>query len=131
MAMDKKPHLHYDEETLRKSTDSEKAEDFDMPLKDKDALLDSNHLRNPVSWLVKRIRHTSIGKDRTIGGVRISDGREDGAVAYYTYMKFKGCDSKIAILLDVTDKDPRWDAIGMYTALSRAISQVYVLRKVV
>ena len=75
------------------------------------------------------IGHTSIGKDHTIAGVRISDGREDGAVAYYTYMKFKGCDSKIAILLDVTDKDPRWDASGMYTALSRATSQAYILRK--
>ena len=73
--------------------------------------------------------HTSIGKDRTIAGVRISDGSEPGAVAYYTYMKFKGCDSKIVILLDVSDKDPRWDATGMYTALSRAISQAYVLRK--
>ena len=73
--------------------------------------------------------HTSIGKDRTIAGVRISDGSEPGAVAYYTYMKFKGCDSKIVILLDVSDKDPRWDATGMYTALSRAISQAYILRK--
>ena len=72
---------------------------------------------------------TSIGKDRTIAGVRISDGSEAGAVAYYTYMKFKGCDSKIVILLDVSDKDPRWDATGMYTALSRAVSQAYILRK--
>ena len=75
------------------------------------------------------IGHTSIGKDRTIAGIRISDGQERGAVAYYTYMKFKGCDSKIAILLDVSGKDPRWDAVGMYTALSRATSRAYVLRK--
>ncbi len=73
--------------------------------------------------------HTSIGKDRTIAGVRISDGSEPSAVAYYTYMKFKGCDSKIVILLDVSGKDPRWDAVGMYTALSRAVSQAYILRK--
>ena len=73
--------------------------------------------------------HTSIGKDRVVAGIPISDGRENGAVAYYTYMKFKGCDSRIVILLDVSDKDPRWDAVGMYTALSRATSQAYILRK--
>ena len=44
-------------------------------------------------------------------------------------LRFKGCDSKIVILLDVSDKDPRWDATGMYTALSRATSQAYILRK--
>ena len=65
---------------------------------------------------------------RRNGGVRISDGSEAGAVAYYTYMKFKGCEAKIVILLDVDDKDPRWNKNGMYTAMSRATHQLIILR---
>ncbi|MCP4179711.1 MAG: AAA family ATPase [bacterium] len=50
-------------------------------------------------------------------------------VKYYTYMRFKGCEADVVILLDVDKNDPRWDDNGMYTAVSRAKNLLYVLRK--
>ena len=50
-------------------------------------------------------------------------------IAYYTYMKFKGCEAKVVILLDVDEQEPRWNASGMYTAMSRAVHQLVILRK--
>ncbi len=44
-------------------------------------------------------------------------------------MKFKGCDNKVVILIDVDEKDRRWNATGLYTAMSRAKSQLFVLKK--
>ena len=76
-----------------------------------------------------RIGNTSISKDRTFAGVKVADGAAPKSVAYYTYMKFKGCDNRVVILLDVSDGDPRWDAAGMYTALSRATSLAFVLKE--
>ncbi len=75
------------------------------------------------------IGNTSIGKDRTFAGVKVADGAAPKCVAYYTYMKFKGCDNRIVILLDVREDDSRWDATGLYTALSRATSQAFILKK--
>jgi len=50
-------------------------------------------------------------------------------VKYFTYMKFKGCESDIVILLDVDKNDPRWDNNGIYTAASRAKNLLYVIIK--
>lgn len=75
------------------------------------------------------IGNTSIGKDRVVNGYEIADGGKAGCVGYYTYMKFKGCDSKVVILLDVDEKDKRWSRAGLYTALSRATSQAFILKK--
>ena len=50
-------------------------------------------------------------------------------VPYYTYMKFKGCEAKVVILLDVDENDPRWDRAGLYTAMSRAIHRLIILKK--
>ena len=50
-------------------------------------------------------------------------------VKFYTYMKFKGCEADIVILLDVDENDPRWNDNGIYTAASRAKNLLYVLRK--
>ena len=73
--------------------------------------------------------HTSIGADPVVNGFRIVEGSFGGAISYYTYMKFKGCDNKVIILLDVDGHDKRWGNAGIYTALSRATSQAYILRK--
>ena len=73
--------------------------------------------------------HTSIGADPVVNGFRIVEGSFGGAISYYTYMKFKGCDNKVIILLDVDGHDKRWGRAGIYTALSRATSQAYILRK--
>ena len=50
-------------------------------------------------------------------------------ISYFTYMKFKGCESKVVILLDVDENDRRWGKEGMYTAMSRAVHQLIILRK--
>ena len=51
-------------------------------------------------------------------------------IQYATYMKFKGCESRVVILLDVDDSDPRWnDRRGIYTAMSRAVHELVILRK--
>ncbi len=75
------------------------------------------------------LNHTSIGADPVVNGFRIVEGSFGGAISYHTYMKFKGCDNKVIILLDVDEHDKRWGRAGIYTALSRATSQAYILRK--
>ena len=77
------------------------------------------------------MHNTSIGKDSVVGGVQIvshphTQG-EENCVQYYTYMKFKGCEAAVVILLDVDAKDPRWDTTGLYTAMSRATHQLIIL----
>ncbi len=45
-------------------------------------------------------------------------------------MKFKGCEAKVVILFEVNDADPRWrDNCGIYTAMSRAVHELIILRK--
>lgn len=78
------------------------------------------------------LRNTSIGSDTRIGRFHLVERTvKIGAmeIAYFTYMKFKGCESKVVILLDVDENDRRWGKEGMYTAMSRAVHQLIVLRK--
>ena len=79
------------------------------------------------------LEHTSLGGETRLGRFRIVNrAAREGAmeVAYYTYMKFKGCESKVVILLDVDDADERWkDPHGIYTAMSRAVHQLIIIRK--
>lgn len=49
-------------------------------------------------------------------------------VACFTYMKFKGCESKVVILPDVDETDERWaNRNGIYTAMSRAVHQLIMI----
>lgn len=79
------------------------------------------------------LEHTSIGVQKQIGKYRIiTEDRCPGKseVRYFTYMKYKGCESKVVILLDVDDNDPRWsDRHGIYTAMSRAIHELIILKR--
>ena len=78
------------------------------------------------------IRNTSIGADAKVGRFRIVNRiAKIGAmeIACFTYMKFKGCEAKVVILLDVDESDSRWRKEGMYTAMSRAVHQLIILRK--
>ena len=77
------------------------------------------------------MHNTSIGEDSIVGGVQIvshplTQG-EEHCVQYYTYMKFKGCEAAVVILLDVDAHDPRWNTTGLYTAMSRATHQLIIL----
>lgn len=47
---------------------------------------------------------------------------------YFTYRKFKGLEAPVLILIDFADDDPLWDEAACYTALSRAIHKVIILR---
>ena len=76
--------------------------------------------------------NTSLGADHQVGEYCLAEtvgalGPRD--VRYLTYMKFKGCESKFVILLDVDESDERWDRGGLYTAMSRAIHELVILRK--
>lgn len=77
------------------------------------------------------LEHTSIGKAPEVGRFHIVNRpAKIGAmeVAYFTYMKYKGCESKVVILLDVDDSDARWAGKnGLYTAMSRAVHQLIIL----
>ena len=78
------------------------------------------------------LRNTSIGSGTQIGRFHLVERTAKiGAmeIAYFTYMKFKGCESKVVILLDVEENDRRWGKEGMYTAMSRAVHQLIILRK--
>ncbi|MBQ9336763.1 MAG: NERD domain-containing protein [Lentisphaeria bacterium] len=79
------------------------------------------------------MKNTSIADRPEVGRFHIVErAARIGAmeVSYYTYMKFKGCESKVAILLDVNDSDPRWASKnGIYTAMSRAVHQLVIIRK--
>lgn len=79
------------------------------------------------------LEHTSIGADPEVGRFHIVNRTaKTGAmeIAYFTYMKYKGCESKVVILLDVDDADERWtNRNGIYTAMSRAVHQLIMIRK--
>ena len=78
------------------------------------------------------LANSSLGNNANVGIYRLVEQPNtlhSKEVAYYTYMKFKGCESKVVILLDVDDNDSRWNGNGLYTAMSRAVHQLVILRK--
>jgi hypothetical protein len=78
------------------------------------------------------MENSSIGNNSSLGRYYIVNRpavTEIPEVAYYTYMKFKGCEARVVILLDVDENDPRWNKKGMYTAMSRAVHKLIILKK--
>ncbi len=75
------------------------------------------------------VENTCIGSDPAVGGIRITQDIEDesDAIHYYTYMKFKGCEADVVILLDVDRNDERWNDTALYTAISRAKYLLYII----
>jgi len=76
------------------------------------------------------IGNTCIGNNPKVGNFRITEEMENGPniVHYHTYMKFKGCEADVVILLDVDPKDERWaDRMTLYTTISRAKHMLYIL----
>ena len=75
--------------------------------------------------------NTSLGESGMAGEFQVIEQPEQLAkkqVPYYTYMKFKGCDAGVVILLDVDETDPRWNRTGLYTAMSRAMHRLIILK---
>ena len=78
------------------------------------------------------LANSSLGNDANVGAYRLVEqpnSLHSKEVAYYTYMKFKGCESKVVILIDVDENDPRWKNNGLYTAMSRASNQLVILHR--
>lgn len=77
------------------------------------------------------IEHTSLAEDTRVGKFTISTDGTAGeyVIPYYTYMKFKGCEAPVVILLDVCEGEPRWNRNELYTAMSRAKHLLYIIRK--
>lgn len=78
------------------------------------------------------LKNTSLGASGMAGTYHLVEQPQTMAgneFAYYTYMKFKGCEAKVVILLDVDENDPRWNKAGLYTAMSRAMHQLVILKK--
>ena len=78
------------------------------------------------------IEHTCIGDDSKVGNFTIErDPEEDShTIRYDTYMRFKGCEADVVILLDVDSKDERWaNPTSLYTSISRAKFLLYILYK--
>ena len=75
--------------------------------------------------------HTCIGDNCRVGNFNIERDPEEGsrAIRYDTYMRFKGCEADVVILLDVDRKDPMWDTNAFYTAISRAKFLLYIIYK--
>ncbi|MBR2873897.1 MAG: NERD domain-containing protein [Lentisphaeria bacterium] len=90
-------------------------------------------LNNVVILGAHSLKNTSIGENPQIGKFHIVSTPQVSApneVRYFTYMKYKGCESGIVILLDVDEEDPRWKSrCGMYTAMSRAVHDLIILHK--
>ncbi len=72
-----------------------------------------------------------VGNDSTVGNFQIvENGSPDyRKIPYFTYMKYKGCESDVVILLDVSEDDPRWNSKGLCTAISRAKHLLHIIRK--
>jgi hypothetical protein len=76
------------------------------------------------------IARTCIGKNPKVGNFHISEEMDDGpdVINYHPYMKFKGCEADVVILLDVDSRDVRWsDRMTLYTTISRAKHMLYIL----
>ena len=74
---------------------------------------------------------TCLGGSPVVDGFTvIENGTPDlGRIPYFTYMKYKGCESDVVILLDVEEDDKRWNDKGLCTAISRARHLLYIIRK--
>jgi len=78
------------------------------------------------------LANTSLGAEGKAGEFRIVEqpkilGKNE--IPYYTFMKFKGCEAPVVILLDVDENDPRWNSAGLYTAMSRATHRLIILKR--
>ena len=76
------------------------------------------------------LEHTFLKQQTSIGKYRISEnGKDEEAIAYYSLMKFKGCESEVIILIDVDENEKRWCHKNLYTAASRAKYALYIFEK--
>jgi len=95
-------------------------------------LLDDEQLKaNQVVLLGgHRMKNTSLdSEDLRLGRHRIcmGDAEVEGAVPYYSYMAYKGCEAEVVVCIDVNFENPRWNKQGLYIACSRARTQLWMV----
>jgi len=68
------------------------------------------------------LKNSSMENEEQVSSFRIKNRAvaAPGIISYHTYMSFKGCEADAVILLDVDPADERWNAQGLYTAMTRA-----------
>ena len=73
------------------------------------------------------IKQCEFGKFYIIEDATASNANE---INYRTYMKFKGCEAPVVIIIDVDRDDDRWnEKSALYTSMSRAQSLLIVIYK--
>lgn len=98
-------------------------------------LLGQDHLepQDIVILGAHSLPHTELAEQSQFGDYTVVERRgnpEKKEISYFTFMKFKGCEAKVAILFGVDEKDKRWsNRHNLYTAKSRAIHKLFILNK--
>lgn len=76
------------------------------------------------------MKNTSLGSEEVkLGRHRICLGDQEisGAVPYYSYMAYKGCEAEVVLCIDVNSENPRWNKQGLFIACSRARTQLWMI----
>lgn len=79
-----------------------------------------------------KLSKTCLGASDKMDKFKIVENGESDKyqIPYFTYMKYKGCNSDIVILVDFDEADHRWNTdMAKYTAFSRAKHLLYVVKK--
>ena len=80
------------------------------------------------------LAHTCVGTDSHCGRWALCENPVllgHNEIAYHTYMKFKGLEASVVILLDVDPADDKWRGWrGVYTAMTRAISHLVIISSI-
>lgn len=72
-------------------------------------------------------KHPNVGPFTVVNHAPKSGSME---VSYYSYLRFKGCESNVVILYEVDESSDGWSRKdAMYTAMSRALYQLIILKK--
>lgn len=112
--------LSYDEQTFTEVVDDVIGKLFAFAVQPKDIVILS-----PVSMEKSIMTKYNGGYKNAI--VKFTGANRDDAIRYSTIQSFKGLDSKIVIVTDVTKKDMEDKSIMLYTLLSRARALLYIL----
>lgn len=78
------------------------------------------------------LKNSSIANDNMIGNFKIMEhfSTQNNEIAYFTYLKFKGCEARVVIVIDFDSNDPAWRGPkGAYTTFSRAIHSLTIISK--
>ena len=79
-----------------------------------------------------KLQHTSVGDDNQIKTFTIWENHElpdEKSIRYYTFYKFKGCESDVVIILDYDKNDKAWSKEAIYISMAMAKHKLYIIEK--